>query len=326
MTKRNELPSALWISTFGLLSTFGFRHSTFGMLIVLLVAAPGKGQPAASDVAARVNGRPIFALDVERLVRESVKERELAPEARAALAKEALERLISRKLILERLNRSGAGATDEEVERAVKSLESRAAQDKLTFDEWLKQNSFTRDTLRDEVAWRIAWRRYLAEHVTEQTLEQHFERRRRHFDGSHMRIAHILWKLDAAHGVAAEKAALEQARQVREQIEVGRLSFEQAAQKYSAAESRGAGGDIGFLPRQGVMGEAFSRAAFDLEPGKISQPVVTPFGVHLIRALEVRPGDKTARDCADALRLALSEELFAGLAAEERRGANVEYE
>jgi parvulin-like peptidyl-prolyl isomerase len=72
------------------------------------------------------------------------------------------------------------------------------------------------------------------------------------------------------------------------------------------------------------MDEAFSRAAFDLQRGKLSQPIVTPFGVHLVQCLEIRPGEKTAADCREELRLAIAQELFDRLAAEERRRAKVE--
>lgn len=295
-------------------------------ILVALMPARGAGQEEPARIAARVNDQPIYTADVNRLVRESLKDREVTAEARAALTKQALEQLVSRRLILARLSREKAGASAEEVERAIKSLESRSAQDKQPWDQWLKENGFTLETLRDEVAWRIAWRRYLAEHVTEAALEQHFQKHRRHFDGSQLRAAHILWKLDPARDAASEKAAIMQAGQVREQIAAGRLSFAQAAQKHSTAPSRGEGGDIGLIPRHGVMDEAFSRAAFELEKGQISQPIVTPFGVHLIQCLETCPGEKSASDCRDELRLAVSQELFQRLAAEERRGAIVEYE
>jgi parvulin-like peptidyl-prolyl isomerase len=172
----------------------------------------------------------------------------------------------------------------------------------------------------------MAWRRYLAEHVTDAAIEQHFQKHRRHFDGSQVHVAHILWKLNSSRDAAPEKAALEQARQVREQIASGRVSFAQAAQKHSSAASQSDGGEIGFIPRHGVMDEGFSRTAFDLERGQISQPIVTPFGVHLVQCLEIRPGEKTVADCREELRLAASQALFDRLAAEERRRAKVEYE
>lgn len=298
-------------------------RSAVGLLLALSTALAVAQQEAA--IAARVNGEPIPAGDVQRLVRETLKEREVEESERALLAKTALEQLISRRLILARLSREGAGAATDEVERAVQSLEKKAQQNKQSFDEWLQTNRFTRETLRQEVAWRIAWRRYLESQLTDPALENYFAKHRREFDGSEVHAAHILWKLPAERTAAAEKAAVDQAQRVREQIASGEMSFTDAARKHSLAASRDEGGDLGFLPRHGVMDEALSRAAFALEPGQVSQPVLTPFGVHLIKCLEVRPGKKTWSECREELRRALAEERFNRLAAEERRGAKIEY-
>jgi parvulin-like peptidyl-prolyl isomerase len=291
-----------------------------GALLLALTAARGDEQ-----VAARVNGRAISMRDVERLVRESIKEREVAPEAREALAAEALEQLISRWLILERLGRESQGAAADEVERAVKALQSRAEREKQPFAQWLDQNGFTVESLKDEVGWRITWRRYLAKQISDEVIEAHFQKQRRHFDGTQVRASHILWKLDASADIIEAKQTNQKAQQVREQIVAGRSTFAQAVQMHSAAPSRSDAGDIGFLPRHGVMDEAFTRAAFNLHKGEISQPVVTHFGVHLIQCTDIRPGDKAWTDCREELRLAVSQELFQRLAEEERRGAKIEY-
>jgi peptidyl-prolyl cis-trans isomerase C len=204
-------------------------------------------------------------------------------------------------------------------------LQSRAERDKQPFDAWLEQNGFTPETLRDEVAWRIAWRRYLQKQINDEALQTHFQQHGRHFDGSQVRVGHILWKLVAAADEAALNEARQKAEQLRQQIADGRITFAQAAKRHSAAPSRDDGGDIGFIPRHGVMDEAFARAAFDLERGGISQPVVTPFGVHLIQCAEIKRGEKQWTDCREELRVAVSQELFERLAAEERRSAKIEY-
>ncbi len=59
------------------------------------------------------------------------------------------------------------------------------------------------------------------------------------------------------------------------------LAFEEAAREYSLCPSGQMGGDLGFFGR-GMMVKPFEDAAFDLEVGKISEPVKTQFGWHLI--------------------------------------------
>lgn len=295
-------------------------------LLLAVSSALADDKPA---IAARVDGAPIYKIDVERLVQESVKERKVPDDSRAALAAAALEQLVSRRLILARLARDGEGAAADEIDRAVKALQTRAEQDKQPFSEWLEKNRFTPETLRDEVTWRIVWRRYLQKQVTDAAIEEHFKKHRRHFDGSQVRVSQILWKVDSSAERALQQAATElamtQANRMRDLIRVGQFKFDEAAKKHSAAPSRDQGGDIGFIPRHGVMDEDFSRAAFELEKGAISPPVVTRFGVHLIQCTDIKPGDKTAMDCRDELHLAVAQALFDRLAAQEKKTARIEY-
>ena len=75
--------------------------------------------------------------------------------------------------------------------------------------------------------------------------------------------------------------AVDEIMQLRDQIMNGE-SFEELAEQWSDDGSAVNGGALGvFGP--GEMTPAFEDAAFSLELGEISLPVVTPFGVHIIR-------------------------------------------
>lgn len=77
----------------------------------------------------------------------------------------------------------------------------------------------------------------------------------------------------------------QEAGNIRSDIEENKISFEDAAKKYSSCPSGKSGGDLGFF-RKGMMVKEFENAAFSLEPGKISNPVKTQFGWHLIKVIE----------------------------------------
>jgi peptidyl-prolyl cis-trans isomerase C len=59
-------------------------------------------------------------------------------------------------------------------------------------------------------------------------------------------------------------------------------SFEKLAKDFSKCPSGKSGGALGEFSR-GMMVKPFEDAAFALEPGKISEPVKTQFGYHLIK-------------------------------------------
>jgi parvulin-like peptidyl-prolyl isomerase len=73
------------------------------------------------------------------------------------------------------------------------------------------------------------------------------------------------------------------------------------------------------------MPEDFSRAAYALKPGEVSEPLLTSFGVHLISILEEKPGAKTWRDVEAELRPAVTLYLFRWIADKERKTTRIEY-
>lgn len=74
---------------------------------------------------------------------------------------------------------------------------------------------------------------------------------------------------------------------LREQIVTGTTTFEEAAKKFSDDGSARIGGDLGWAKRGKFVPE-FEAAAYQLEPGEISQVVESEFGFHLIQLLERR--------------------------------------
>ena len=124
--------------------------------------------------------------------------------------------------------------------------------------------------------------------MTDDNLQKYFEQHRRDFDGTKMHVAHILLKI----GGDDPQRAVEQAKELRGRIAGKKLTFEAAAMSHSAAPTGAKGGDIGLISRHEPMPESFSAAAFTLEEGEVSEPVVTAFGVHLIRCLKIEPGQK----------------------------------
>lgn len=118
---------------------------------------------------------------------------------------------------------------------------------------------------------------------------------------------------------------LGRAQVIRLEITSRKLSFAEAARKYSAAPSAKDGGRLGFITREGPMVEAFSQAAFALEVGQVSEPVTTQFGVHLIRCDAVKPGSRSWTEVREPLEKALARELLDRLARNQEHYTPVEF-
>lgn len=74
----------------------------------------------------------------------------------------------------------------------------------------------------------------------------------------------------------------QQARDLKTQIDAGQAKFEDLAKKHSTCPSGKAGGALGTFGK-GQMVREFEEVVFgDLPIGKVSEPVRTQFGFHLI--------------------------------------------
>src|SRR5262249_16487619 len=78
----------------------------------------------------------------------------------------------------------------------------------------------------------------------------------------------------------------EEAKQVEDELKKG-ADFAELAKKKSKDPGASDGGDLGFFTKDQMVPE-FSAAAFALEPGKISDPVKSQLGWHVIKVEEKR--------------------------------------
>ncbi|MGE5452851.1 MAG: peptidylprolyl isomerase [Acidobacteriota bacterium] len=120
------------------------------------------------------------------------------------------------------------------------------------------------------------------------------------------RVRHILIRtspqLDA-------KAVMERMMDIRRQIIEGQASFPQMARQYSEDGSATRGGDLGWSS-PGQFVPEFEKALAQLQPGQVSEPVVTRFGVHLIQLLERREVELTPEQKRETARNLLREQRF----------------
>ena len=113
---------------------------------------------------------------------------------------------------------------------------------------------------------------------------------------------HILLKLSE---VVSEKEAKRKMDGIKERIDNG-SKFEDMARQYSEDGSANNGGDLGWV-NPGDTVPPFEKAMDALGLGEISEPVLSPFGWHIIQVLERRQQDMTK----EASRLKARQEIRA---------------
>src|SRR5690606_1837387 len=100
------------------------------------------------------------------------------------------------------------------------------------------------------------------------------------------RASHVLVRIDEDTN---DEQARERIESLGQRIESGEDFAAVAREGSEDPGSAAQGGDLGWVER-GLMVPAFEEALFALDPGKVSDPVKTEYGYHLIRVDEVEAG------------------------------------
>lgn len=126
--------------------------------------------------------------------------------------------------------------------------------------------------------------------IADDELEEYYQfNEQKYYKEPQVKASHILIKVSATAKPEEVEAAKKKIEDLRSQLLAGK-DFAKLAKKYSEDEAtKNKGGDLGFFS-SGRMVPAFEEVAFNLEPGKISEPIKTPYGFHLIKVTEKKEG------------------------------------
>ncbi|MCF8061101.1 MAG: SurA N-terminal domain-containing protein, partial [Deltaproteobacteria bacterium] len=124
-----------------------------------------------------------------------------------------------------------------------------------------------------------------------------------------VKARHILFRLPEDASEEKEKEVRERAREIHEQAKA-EGDFAELARTHSEGPTADEGGELGYFS-SGEMVKPFEEAAFNMEPGEISDLVRTQFGFHIIKVEDVREArTKPLEEVRDEIR-----ENLLGLAA-----------
>lgn len=269
-----------------------------------------------------VNGDAITKADYDKVmsvVESNVQYKNAPAEQKKAdspmmlMARERIvQDLITRKLLNQEYAKRDITATPEEIEAKKQEIINQLGS-KEKFDELLKQNNVSEKRVMEDIANEVKVNKLIEAtsdvKVSEQEIKDFYNKNKTSFNyPQRVRASHILieanpemikksiidadkdGKLSAADIDKKVKEELDKkmalARDVRAQAVADTKEFAKLAQKYSDDKSSAVkGGDLGLFPREAMVKE-FSDAAFNLQPGVVSDIVVTRFGNHIIVVTE----------------------------------------
>ena len=259
-------------------------------VIVLGMMIAQQSSQQSSQVVATVNG-------------EEIMQDELFAVLYAQGGKDALDQLITRRLILQESEQTGLTVSEEDLDAEIESIIAESFQGSVeSFQSALEYYGISGESFREDAYLNMLVRQIALEQInpTDEDDRAYFEEHRYLFDqAEEVEARHIL--------VESEELANEIAAML-----AGGDDFDALAAVYSLDQSnKDSGGNLGFFSR-GMMVEEFEEVAFALEVGKVSDPVQTSFGYHLIEVLDRKEAGEADFDTvSEQVREALIEDQIA---------------
>lgn len=248
-------------------------------------------------VLARVNGEAVERAELDSAVRsaEARAGAPVPPEQRNEILRGLLDQLVSVHLLAQEARARKVTVADSDVKQQVDQVRKQFPSEEAFAKEMAAEGGSI-DLLHKDIARRLQITRLIDQElagkvaIQEQDINAFYQQNVEHFkEGESVRASHILIAISKEASPVQKQQARAKVDELLKKARAG-ADFAQLARIESHDPgSAPRGGDLGFFGR-GQMDPTFEAAAFTLKPGAISGVVETPFGFHIIKQHEQRPG------------------------------------
>lgn len=299
-------------------------------------SAPDK---VVNAVVAVVNDEIITLYDVNReaqpVIREGEKKGTLDDAARARIRRGALDSLVEKKLVEQKIRELGIRVSEEEIRQSIddvkkqnnltqEALVAALANQGLSFEQYRSQLQEQLEKLKlisMEVRSKIQ--------VGETEMREFYEANRaKYTEEESFRARHIFFRTSEKATAEESKRTMTTALAVLAETKSGK-DFAELARTYSEdPAARKDGGDLGRF-KKGDMQPELEQAIMAMKPGDVSELIHTAAGYHLIKLEErikgvLKPFESVRTEIEETLYRRKSEERFSQWAKELRSKASVE--
>lgn len=141
------------------------------------------------------------------------------------------------------------------------------------------------DEFRKQMLVSRYFEKFLADKVDQQAVRNYYAANQDKYQSKKAHVAHILLRTNPKMSDEERQALLTRAHEAYSRATSGEefsaLVAEYSDDKLSAKND----GDLGWV-QEGAIDPAFTKKAFELAKGEISEPIVTSFGFHVIKVLD----------------------------------------
>lgn len=251
----------------------------------------GKNDPNVRRATAIVNGDIITGTDVGQRLALIVAANggEVSDEEKQRLRLQVLRNLIDETLQIQEAEANEITIAEEEVEATFRQVaQQNFKQDIDAFDQYLRTQGSSTDTLKRQIKGELAWSRLLRRNIQpfinvgDEEVNAIIERLNASKGTSEFRIGEIY--MSASQETAPQVA--ENMGKILEQIRAGG-SFVAYARQFSEASTAATGGDLGWV-RPAQLPQTLADAAEQMQVGQVVGPVEVPGGFSILYLIDSR--------------------------------------
>jgi peptidyl-prolyl cis-trans isomerase C len=243
-----------------------------------------------SDLQREIDSKPAYAFFLQQ-----------NPSQKDELRKTALTAMINRSLLLKD-TKTSKSINEQDIQASIQNVVTQyGGKDKLS--EMLKSINSTYDKFTADIADDFRLQAYIEKNivqgvtVTDEEAKKEFDTNSTQYKvPAQVNARHILVRTTKGE---TDIEAKKKAQSYYEEAQKKGADFGELAKKYSQDSSASKGGELGFFTYDMMVPE-FSKAAFALKKGEISQPVLSKFGYHIIKVEDKKeeqlPTYETAKD------------------------------
>lgn len=271
------------------------KKAVFFFICLSLVFVIGCQKDSEKYIAI-VNDGKIDRAKFDKIVDKRIQQMEkmgqkVAPEQKYEFQKMLLDNFVTMELLTQEARKAGVSTKDEDFNKRFAAIKERYPK-KEDFDKVLKDNDIREDELKEELRKTMTIDAFLKKEIFDRIqvddadLRKFYEENKKYFDmPPQVKASHILLKPKAKAGTPEaakeEKEMKDKLTAVRKDIVDKKKDFAASAKEFSECPSKDSGGDLGYFSKEKMIPE-FSREAFSLPVGAVSQPFKTNFGYHIL--------------------------------------------
>ncbi len=237
-----------------------------------------------------------------------------------------IEQLIDRELIRQFLVKRKVKADSILLEQQMKMIRRLVEKKESDLKTVLVAVGLDEESLEEMLSLQIAWKIHVTKTLTEKRIHEYWNEHKSQFDGTEVIASQIFKKLPSDASNEDVATAKQELTELRKRIVAGEITFAAAAKENSDSPSASKGGSLGTFEYAGMVAESIAITAFGMQPGDVSKPFRSRFGLHLLSVEKRVEGELSLEDARSLVVKEISSVMWKEQVARERKTARIRIE